>query len=266
MTLVGAGPGGADLVTVRGARALARADVVVYDRLADPELLDLAPRGAELIAVGKAKGWGPSQEEINTLIVERALRGSCVVRLKGGDPFVFGRGSEEYDAVVAAGLGCDVVPGLSSALAGPALAGIPLTHRGVSASFTVLSGHRVAERDHDWDALARSGSTLVVLMGATTARAIAARLIVAGRSEGEAVALVHRAGRSDARTVRTTLGDLRDLGCPLPAPVVIVVGAVAAMSAVSVGGPTDTSPTDVDSPVEGGDDVSSLLLPVVSLR
>lgn len=230
VTLVGAGPGGADLITVRGAAALARADVVVYDRLADPALLDLAPADAKRIPVGKAKGSGTDQEVINALLVEHAARGSYVVRLKGGDPFVFGRGSEERDAVLAAGLACDVVPGLSSSMSGPALAGIPLTHRGMSASFTVLSGHRITDADHDWDALAKSGSTLVVLMGASTASAIAQRLLVAGRPTDEPVALVHRAGHADAQTVVTTLSELRDRGCPLPAPVVVVIGEVVSLA------------------------------------
>lgn len=179
VTLVGAGPGGADLITLRGARALATADVVVYDRLADPELLDLAPHAARRIEVGKAKGWGISQDDINEILVHEARAGAHVVRLKGGDPFVFGRGSEECDALATAGIQCEVVPGVSSALAAPALFGVPLTHRGESASFTVLSGHRVADADHDWSALARSGSTVVVLMAASTAGDVAARLIAA---------------------------------------------------------------------------------------
>ncbi len=230
VTLVGAGPGGADLITVRGAAALARADVVVYDRLADPALLDLAPVVAERIPVGKAKGSGTDQEEINAILVEHARRGARVVRLKGGDPFVFGRGSEERDAVVAAGFACDVVPGLSSSMSGPALAGIPLTHRGMSASFTVLSGHRITRADHDWEALARSGSTLVVLMGASTASEIAGRLLAGGRADDEPVALVHRAGHPDGQTIVSTLRDLCDEGCPLPAPVVIVIGEVVSLA------------------------------------
>lgn len=238
MTLVGAGPGGADLVTVRGAAALGRADVVVHDRLADPALLDLAPATALRIPVGKAKGSGTDQETINRILVEHARQGSYVVRLKGGDPFVFGRGSEEHDAVVAAGLPCEVVPGVSSALAGPALAGIPLTERGVAASFTVFSGHRIADADHDWDALARSGSTLVVLMGASNASDIATRLLAAGRPADEPVALVHRAGHPDTRTEVTTLAGLRADGCPLASPVVIVIGDVASRAVAVTPPPT----------------------------
>ena len=257
VTLVGAGPGGADLITVRGAAALARADVVVYDRLADPALLDLAPVVAVRIPVGKAKGSGMSQEEINAILVEHAGRGSEVVRLKGGDPFVFGRGSEERDAVVAAGLRCEVVPGLSSSLAGPALAGIPLTHRAMSASFTVLTGHRIAEAGHDWEALARSGSTLVVLMGASTAGAIAERLLLGGRRSHEPVAIVHRAGHHDERTTVTTLRDLCDQGCPLPAPVVIVIGEVVSLADMAA---TALSSTALSSTALTGSALSSSAL------
>ena len=235
VTLVGAGPGGPDLITVRGAAALAAADVVVYDRLADPALLDLAPVSAERIPVGKAKGEGADQDSINALLVERAARGSRVVRLKGGDPFVFGRGSEERAVVEAAGITCHVVPGLSASLAAPALAGIPLTHRGMSASFTVLSGHRIRDADHDWEALARSGSTLVVMMGATTAREIADRLIVEGRPIAEPVAAIHRAGEPGMAVATMTLGQLAELGCPFHAPTVLVIGQVAAFARSTAG-------------------------------
>lgn len=230
VTLVGAGPGGADLITVRGASALARADVVVYDRLADPALLDLAPRRAMRIAVGKCKGAGASQDEINALLVHHARRGADVVRLKGGDPFVFGRGSEERDAVEAAGLPCDVVPGLSSSLAAAALVGIPLTHRGVSASFTVVSGHRIADAEHDWDALACSGATIVVLMGATTAAEIAEALLRGGRPADEPVAAVHRAGTADMDVDVFTLERMVLHGCPFPAPTVLIIGPVVAFA------------------------------------
>ncbi len=229
VSLVGAGPGGADLITVRGANALASADVVIYDRLADPSLLDLAPVAAERIPVGKSKGDGIDQEEINRIIVDRAASGAHVVRLKGGDPFVFGRGFEEREVVEAAGLTCDLVPGLSSALAAPALAGVPVTHRGMAASFTVLSGHRVAEAEHDWEALARSSSTLVVLMGASTASEIAGRLLEGGRGADESVRVVHRAGSPDMETSDTTLAGLFDEGCPFPAPCVIVIGGTASL-------------------------------------
>jgi uroporphyrin-III C-methyltransferase len=227
VTLVGAGPGGTDLITIRGARALAGADVVVYDRLADASLLDLAPSTAERIPVGKHKGCGVPQDQINDILVAKASAGLDVVRLKGGDPFIFGRGSEECAAVTAAGLNCDVVPGVSSALAAPALLGVPLTERGVSASFTVLSGHRIADADHDWDALARSSATLVVLMGASNANLIARSLIDHGRPPTEPVAIVHAAGTSSQRSTFRTLDELATDGCPFPAPCVIVIGPVA---------------------------------------
>ncbi|MEM9711830.1 MAG: uroporphyrinogen-III C-methyltransferase [Actinomycetota bacterium] len=233
VTLVGAGPGGVDLITVRGAAALAAADVVVHDRLVDPALLDLAPVVAQRIAVGKSKGCGTSQSDINALLVERAATGAHVVRLKGGDPFVFGRGSEERAAVEAAGIPCEVVPGLTSSVAGPALAGVPVTERGVAASFTVLTGHRIADADHDWAALARSGSTLVVLMAASSAREVAERLLVGGRRGDEPVAVVHRAGSDEQRTAALDLATLAADGSPFPAPCVLVIGPVAAHAGVA---------------------------------
>ena len=228
VTLVGAGPGGVDLITVRGARALAAADVVVYDRLADPELLDLAPAAAERVPVGKGKGFGATQAEINALLIDRAKTGSHVVRLKGGDPFVFGRGGEEVDAAAAAGLDVTVVPGVSSALGGPALAGIPVTDRRLASSFTVMTGHLADTHAHDLSALAASSSTLVVLMAASTARSLAKALIAAGKDGAEPVAFIHRAGSTDQADERMTLSEVAEVGCPFPSPTVMVVGLVAA--------------------------------------
>jgi len=228
VTLVGAGPGGADLITVRGARALGTADVVVFDRLADVELIDLAPRHAERVAVGKGKGFGPTQSEICDLMLERALAGKHVVRLKGGDPFVFGRGREETDAVAQAGIEVDVVPGVSSALGAPALAGISLTDRRLASSFTVLTGHRCDDSDHEWRTFAQSGSTLVVLMAATTADEVAQRLLAHGRDPLEPVAFVHAAGTRNEQVGRSDLRDTSQNGCPFPSPTVMVIGAVAA--------------------------------------
>ena len=231
VTLVGAGPGGADLITVRGAAALATADLVVYDRLADPSLLDLASVVAERVPVGKRKGSGASQNDINALMRERAARGDHVVRLKGGDPYVFGRGAEEVDALAEAGIPVEVVPGLSSALAGPLLAGISLTERGKAASFTVISGHRDGEADQDWEAVASGPDTLVILMAASNADVIAERLIAGGRKENEPAAVIHRVGFEDQRHVVTNLEGLATEGCPFPSPCVIVIGEVAARSA-----------------------------------
>lgn len=228
VTLVGAGPGGADLITVRGARALSAADVVVYDRLADPTLLDLAPAAAERLPVGKGKGFGANQDDINDLLIERAKSGSNVVRLKGGDPFVFGRGGEEVDAVSAAGIEVTVVPGVSSALGGPALAGIPVTDRRMASSFTVMTGHLADTHVQDLTALAASGSTLVVLMATTTARSLAKSLIAAGKKSNEPVAFIHAAGTPAQADARSTLAEVAEVGCPFPSPTVMVVGLVAA--------------------------------------
>jgi len=227
VSLVGAGPGGADLITVRGAKALAQADVVVYDRLADPELLALAPVAAERIPVGKGKGFGISQQQITELLIEFARRGDHVVRLKGGDPFVFGRGGEEVDAVTAAGIAIDVIPGLSSALAGPALAGISLTDRRYASSFTVVTGHTVRKSGDEWASIASGDSTVVVLMASSTAGDVATELIAHGRAACEPVAFVHRAGRHDQQSAHRRLDEVAVAGCPFGSPTVMVVGEAA---------------------------------------
>ena len=168
--LIGAGPGDPDLLTVKAVKVLRRADVVVYDRLIDKAVLDLAPPWAELIDVGKQPGAPTStQKRINDVLINRGRRFDCVVRLKGGDPFVFGRGGEEAVELRAAGIATEVVPGITSALAAPMAAGIPVTMRGISSGVTVVTGHQDpnTERWLNWDALANSGSTLVILMGAS---------------------------------------------------------------------------------------------------
>jgi uroporphyrinogen III methyltransferase/synthase len=227
--LVGAGPGDPGLLTVRGAELLAAADVVVHDRLSEVSLLDLAPAGAERIDVGKSPGAPIPQDEINALLVERGRAGLEVVRLKGGDPFVFGRGGEEAAALQAAGVPFEVVPGITSAVAVPAYAGIPVTHRGVSTSFTVVTGHsrHAVDSDLDWDALARSGGTLVVLMGVAHRAEIAAHLMAAGRSPDTPVAAVRWGTRPTQQTVRTTLAGLPEV--VLEPPVTLVIGEVAAL-------------------------------------
>src|SRR5688500_998394 len=184
--LVGAGPGDPGLLTVRADEVLRRADVVVYDRLSVEALLDLAPRQAERISVGKAPGHVTmGQDEINQLLVDLAGRHATVVRLKGGDPFVFARGGEEAAALAAAGVPFEVVPGITSAIAVPAYAGIPVTLRHSSTSFTVVTGHEdpsVGEDGSvDWDAVANVGGTIVILMGVGRIAKIAAELIAAGR-------------------------------------------------------------------------------------
>jgi uroporphyrinogen III methyltransferase/synthase len=229
--LVGAGPGDPGLLTVRGAELLARAEVVIYDRLSVAALLDLAPAHAERISVGKQpRGASTPQEEINRLLVERGRTGREVVRLKGGDPFVFARGGEEARALLDAGVPFEVVPGITSAIAAPAYAGIPVTLRHSSTSFTVVTGHEDPsageEGTVDWDAVARVGGTIVVLMGVARLRAIADRLIAAGRSPDTPAAAVRWGTRPEQRTVRATLGTLADH--ELAAPSTIVIGGVAA--------------------------------------
>ncbi len=229
--LVGAGPGDPGLITVRGAELLAAADVVVYDRLASPTLLALAPAGAELISAGKAPGRVElTQEQTNALLVERGLTGAAVVRLKGGDPFVFGRGGEEAEALAAAGVPFEVVPGITSAIGAAAYAGIPVTHRGVSTHFTVVTGHEDPAKDRTdvrWDALAQVGGTLVILMGAGRVGEIARRLIEGGRAPDTPVAAVRNGTRAEQHTVRATLATIADAG--VRAPSAIVVGDVAGL-------------------------------------
>ncbi|MDE0235607.1 MAG: uroporphyrinogen-III C-methyltransferase [bacterium] len=228
--LVGAGPGDPALLTLRGAEVLASADVVVYDRLSVASLLDLAPADAERISVGKQPG-GPrtSQEDINALLVERGRAGQEVVRLKGGDPFVFARGGEEAAALAAAGIAFEVVPGITSAVAVPAYAGIPVTMRYSSTSFTVVTGHEdpaKGEGSVNWEAVAALGGTVVVLMGAARCRAICERIIAGGMAPGTPAAAVQWGTRPNQRTLRATLATLADLD-PQP-PATIVIGEVAA--------------------------------------
>ncbi len=227
--LVGAGPGDPGLLTVRGAELLKRADVVVHDRLADASLLGLAPSRAELIDVGKAPGSPVAQDDINDLLVTRGRAGAEVVRLKGGDPFVFGRGGEEALALGTAGVAFEVVPGVTSAVAVPAYAGVPVTQRGLATSFTVVTGHsrHAVETETDWESLATAGGTIVVLMGVAHRDEIARRLIAGGLGVDTPVAAVTWGTRPEQRSVRTTLGLLG--ATPMEPPATIVVGAVAAL-------------------------------------
>ncbi len=229
--LVGAGPGDPGLLTRRGEALLRVADVVVYDRLAPHALLELARAGAELVDVGKAPGNAAmTQEQINAVLVDRGMSGLEVVRLKGGDPFVFGRGGEEAEACLGAGVPFEVVPGITSAIAAAAYAGIPVTHRGVSTSFTVVTGHEDPTKggsDTDWDALAKAGGTLVILMGAGRLENIATALIDGGRSPETPVAAVRYGTRPDQRTIRATLGTIARAG--VESPSAIVVGDVAGL-------------------------------------
>lgn len=229
--LVGAGPGNVELLTVRAARLLATADAVVHDRLVGSEIIDLIAPSAERYDVGKRPGFpGPSQAQINDLLVCLGGRLDTVVRLKGGDPFIFGRGIEEQRACHAAGLDVRIVPGISSALAAPAAAGISVTERGVSSGVCVVTAHQdPASAGIDWAALAASGLTIAVLMGARRARQVAEALIDGGRPRDEPVTVITDAtGPGQARWH----GTLATLGSdPVAAPSVIVIGPVARVEA-----------------------------------
>jgi uroporphyrin-III C-methyltransferase/precorrin-2 dehydrogenase/sirohydrochlorin ferrochelatase len=240
VALVGGGPGDPELITVRGRRLLFQADVVVTDRLAPRALLTELPAEVELIDCGKsAHRHNLSQPEINAVIVQRALAGKRVVRLKGGDPFVFGRGAEEVAACLAAGVPVQVVPGISSAMAGPAAAGIPVTHRGLAADFAVVSGHRDPERAEagwNWAELAVGPATLVLLMGMDNLAEITAELIRHGRPADTPAAVIQSATLPGQRVLRAPLGGLaaRSAAAGLTAPAVVVIGAVAALGAEPV--------------------------------
>ena len=234
--LIGAGPGDPGLITVKGRDALARADVVVYDRLAHPALLDYAPPAAERIFAGKARGrQALTQDGINALLAARAQAGLAVARLKGGDPFVFGRGGEEALALARAGIPFEIVPGVSSAVAAPAYAGIPVTHRGLAAGFTVVSGSEdpaKPEASVQWDALAQSlaatGGTLVTLMGWESIEKILDALQRAGLPADTPAALVQWGTWSRQRTVAGTVADVAAAGraAGLSAPVAAIIGGV----------------------------------------
>jgi uroporphyrin-III C-methyltransferase / precorrin-2 dehydrogenase / sirohydrochlorin ferrochelatase len=237
VVLVGGGPGDPGLVTVRGRQAVATADVVIADHLAPQGLLASLPVGVEVIDASKLpRGRSMAQEQINALLVSRARAGKRVVRLKGGDPFVFGRGFEELEACAAAGVPVEVVPGVTSAIAVPGLAGIPVTHRGMTHEFVVVSGHVPPGHPAslvDWAALGRLRGTIVVLMGVDTAPAIAAALVEHGRAADTPVAVVSDGATPSQRAVRTTLAGLaatlREEGVRPPA--VWVVGEVVSLGA-----------------------------------
>jgi uroporphyrinogen III methyltransferase/synthase len=253
--LVGAGPGDPGLLTRRGAALLARADVVLHDRLVSPALLDLVPSSALVIDVGKgpdssqddatAAGGAARQQDIDALLVEHGRASAVVVRLKGGDPFLFGRGGEEAAVLTQAGVPWEVVPGVTSAFGVPAAVGIPVTQRGLAASVTVVTG-RVGAEDGtdapDWEALAGVGGTLVILMGMANRAAIAAALIAGGRAPDTAVAVVARGTTAAQGVARTTLAGLADVD--LAGPAVIVIGPVAALG-------LETGPSGGSGPLAG---------------
>jgi uroporphyrin-III C-methyltransferase / precorrin-2 dehydrogenase / sirohydrochlorin ferrochelatase len=231
VSLVGAGPGDPELLTLRAMRRLQAAEVVVHDRLVSAAVLEYAHPAAERVDVGKEPGGGGcTQAEINALLVKLGRSGKRVVRLKGGDPFVFGRGGEEALALARAGVACEVVPGISAALAAPAAAGIPVTHRGLSGSVTIVNGHDAAA--HDWSALARSGGTLVFLMAVEHLEDIVDKLLAHGRAADEPAAIVQWATTSRQRILSAPLAEIaaatRAAGFEPPA--VLVVGPTAALS------------------------------------
>ena len=232
VSLVGAGPGDPDLLTVKAARLLAEADVVVHDALVGDGVLALIPQSVERIDVGKRPGRSTPQDMISALLVELGRNGKRVVRLKGGDPFVFGRGGEEALTLLEAGIDFEIVPGITSSIAAPAAAGVPVTHRGVSASFTVVTGHRrVGEPDVDWRSLAKVGGTIVILMGVTHRAVIADELLAGGLEPDTPVVAIHQATTNDEAVARCRLDQLG--ATSIESPATIVIGAVAAFDLTS---------------------------------
>ena len=233
--LVGAGPGDPGLITVKGLACLQKADVIVYDRLVSPALLRQAPRGCEMIDVGKSpRQHTLPQEAINALLVEKALAGKVVVRLKGGDPFLFGRGGEEAEALAEEEVPFEVVPGVTSAIAAPAYAGIPVTHRDQTSSFAVVTGHEDPTKPDssvDWQKLATGVGTLVCLMGVGNLPQIVAKLIEHGRDPRTPVAIVQEGTEARQKTVTGTLADIvaKAREADIKPPAVTVVGEVVAL-------------------------------------
>ncbi|MEU5958024.1 uroporphyrinogen-III C-methyltransferase [Streptomyces sp. NPDC047525] len=232
VALVGGGPGDPDLITVRGRRLLAEADVVIADRLGPRDLLDELPSHVEVIDAAKIPyGRFMAQEAINNALIEHAKQGKSVVRLKGGDPFVFGRGMEEAQALAEAGISCTVVPGISSSISVPGAAGIPVTHRGVAHEFTVVSGHVAPDDERslvDWPSLAKLRGTLVILMGVDKIGRIAETLVAHGRAPETPVALIQEGTTAAQRRVDATLSTVAAevVAHEVKPPAVIVVGDV----------------------------------------
>lgn len=229
--LVGAGPGDPDLLTIKAARLIAAADVIVYDGLVSSDILALASPDADLISVAKQRSrHSMPQDEINALLVDLARQGRSVVRLKGGDPFIFGRGGEEVDACGAAGVPVAVVPGISAAIGSAAQAQLPLTHREASSAVSFVAGQCKGLTDQDWSGLAGKGRTLVIYMGVATANDIADKLMADGVSPAIPVAVLENGTRADMRTLRTLLADLGNMVAreQVKSPALIVVGDVAA--------------------------------------
>lgn len=234
VALVGAGPGDPDLLTLKAARLIGSADILFVDRLVGRRILPMVGDSAEVVFVGKSKGeHSVPQEQIHALMIEAARAGKFAVRLKGGDPFVFGRGGEEVQALKAAGVEVEVVPGVSSALGCAAAAQIPLTHRGLAQSVTFVTGHAAlgAEPDLDWDALARANQTVVVFMGVGAAGGISRRLIEAGRSAKTPVAVIENGTRRNEVRAYGRLEELEDVISRegIEGPALLVIGEVTAL-------------------------------------
>ncbi|HSV04109.1 MAG TPA: uroporphyrinogen-III C-methyltransferase [Phenylobacterium sp.] len=231
--LVGAGPGDPELLTIKALKALQGAEVVVHDGLVTTEVLALAPQTARRISVAKRKSRHSfSQDEINRMLVAFAREGLRVVRLKGGDPFIFGRGGEELQACREAGVECHAIPGVTAALAAGAGAGGPLTHRGSAQAVTFVTGHAAkgGEPDLDWESLARPNQTVVVYMGLSMAAPIAARLMAAGRAGSTPALIVENASRPDERRIVTTLAGLAKAAAALSGPALLIVGEAMALA------------------------------------
>ena len=234
--LVGAGPGDPELLTLKALKAQQAAEVVVHDGLVTDDILDLAPASARRISVAKRKSrHSYAQDEINRMLVAFAQEGLKVVRLKGGDPFIFGRGGEELEACREAGVECHVVPGVTAALAASANAGAPLTHRGSAQAVTFVTGHAASgsEPGLDWESLAKANQTVVIYMGVSAAAGIAARLIGAGRAGSTPALVVENASRSDERRIVTTLAELPAAAEQVSGPALLIVGEAMALAQAS---------------------------------
>jgi uroporphyrin-III C-methyltransferase len=233
VSLVGAGPGDPDLLTVKALKALQGADVVVHDGLVSEAIIDLAPASARRIGVGKRKSrHSYAQADIGRLLVAFAREGLNVVRLKGGDPFIFGRGGEELEACRAAGIACEAIPGITAALAASAGALAPLTHRGAAQAVTFVTAHGAGGEtpDLDWPALARANQTVVIYMGLTKAGEIAQRLMAAGRASSTPALIVENASLAHERRVLTTLSGLGAAAAGLVGPALLIVGEAMALA------------------------------------
>ncbi|HIP58964.1 MAG TPA: uroporphyrinogen-III C-methyltransferase [Campylobacterales bacterium] len=227
--LTGAGPGEIELLTVKALRLVKEADIIIYDRLANPDILKEAKDGCEFVYVGKEDSHHTlPQEEINEVIYQNALKYKCVVRLKGGDPFVFGRGGEEAIYLKERGIKFEFIPGITSAIAVPEYAGIPVTHRGITVSFRVVTGHESSNKDHSqipWENY-KTDDTIIFLMGLHRLKKIASKLIEIGKPKDYPIAVISRGTTKDEKTVVGTLENIYELAKDLPTPALIVVGEV----------------------------------------